>query len=362
MLVFAAQIVSILSVLLLGLGYLKANPKAMSARLCFLLSICIVAYLLISMSLAHIDHAYRLETGNWGPLLFLASNAIPGVFMLYCYYIFEDEGAPSRSLIALFFAGLTLSQARLQLPELVSSLAQIIGELPVELIVDTLPNLLQLFFAGLAMYWVARGWSHDLVESRRVWRLVVLSTQAVTILVVLVVENYVLLIAQEHYVDLRIAIHYSIALISFCALSLLFRFDYAPLERVLDEGVTEEPVELDGTDVSAAVALLEALLKEKKVYREHGLTIAKLADKMDLPEYRLRALINRHLGYRNFSALLHEYRIEDACEMLRDKQEKPLPVLTIALTVGYQSITPFNKAFRQLKGVTPTAYRRSEID
>jgi AraC-like DNA-binding protein len=35
-----------------------------------------------------------------------------------------------------------------------------------------------------------------------------------------------------------------------------------------------------------------------------------------------------------------------------------LPVLTIALSVGYQSITPFNNAFRQLKGMTPSEYRR----
>jgi AraC-like DNA-binding protein len=33
-------------------------------------------------------------------------------------------------------------------------------------------------------------------------------------------------------------------------------------------------------------------------------------------------------------------------------------VLTIALEVGYGSIGPFNRAFKERFGVTPTAYRR----
>ncbi len=34
-----------------------------------------------------------------------------------------------------------------------------------------------------------------------------------------------------------------------------------------------------------------------------------------------------------------------------------MPILTIALTVGYNSINPFNRAFRDTKGMTPSAYR-----
>jgi AraC-like DNA-binding protein len=34
-----------------------------------------------------------------------------------------------------------------------------------------------------------------------------------------------------------------------------------------------------------------------------------------------------------------------------------LPILTIALDSGYGSIGPFNRAFRQRYGMTPTEYR-----
>ena len=72
----------------------------------------------------------------------------------------------------------------------------------------------------------------------------------------------------------------------------------------------------------------------------------------------MRALINKRLGYRNFNALLHEHRLRDACERLADPAKAQLPILTIALDAGYQSIAPFNQAFRDAMGCTPSTYRR----
>ena len=105
-------------------------------------------------------------------------------------------------------------------------------------------------------------------------------------------------------------------------------------------------------------AALTRALQQDKVYLTPGLSIGDLAKRLAMPEYRLRALINKRLGYRNFNALLHEYRLRDACELLTDPAKAHLPILTIALDVGYQSITPFNQAFRDTKGCTPSAYRR----
>jgi len=43
--------------------------------------------------------------------------------------------------------------------------------------------------------------------------------------------------------------------------------------------------------------------------------------------------------------------------LLADAEQRHLPILTIALTVGYNSINPFNRAFRELKGMTPSEFR-----
>ncbi len=112
------------------------------------------------------------------------------------------------------------------------------------------------------------------------------------------------------------------------------------------------------SSVGRQLALLTRVFEEKKAYLTPGLSIGGLAKQLAIPEYRLRALINKQLGYRNFNALLHEYRLQDACGQLADPAKAHLPILTIALDVGYQSIAPFNQAFRDAKGCTPSAYRR----
>ena len=100
----------------------------------------------------------------------------------------------------------------------------------------------------------------------------------------------------------------------------------------------------------------------ERPYRTEGLTIAALAAQLGEQEYRLRRLINGELGFRNFNDFLNQYRINDACETLSDPAQIRKTILEIAYDLGYQSIGPFNKAFRDLKGVTPTVYRKSQIN
>ena len=97
-------------------------------------------------------------------------------------------------------------------------------------------------------------------------------------------------------------------------------------------------------------------------YRTPSMTIASLADQLGSPEHRLRALINQKLGHRNFSSFLNGYRINEAKEKLADRELVDLPILTIAMDLGYNSLAPFNRAFRAETGQTPSDFRRSAID
>ncbi|WP_109357640.1 AraC family transcriptional regulator [Sphingorhabdus sp. EL138] len=101
---------------------------------------------------------------------------------------------------------------------------------------------------------------------------------------------------------------------------------------------------------------------EEGQYREPSLTIATLASKLDTPEHRLRALINKQLGHRNFSSFLNGYRITEAKEKLSDRAHVDLPILTIAMDLGYGSLAPFNRAFRAETGQTPSDFRKAAID
>jgi AraC-like DNA-binding protein len=105
---------------------------------------------------------------------------------------------------------------------------------------------------------------------------------------------------------------------------------------------------------SPALARLTQAMTEQHAYRREGLTLATLAETLNLGEVTLRSLINQELGYRNFNDFLHHYRLQEAAARLTSED---LPILSIALECGYGSIGPFNRAFRQRFGMTPTEYR-----
>ncbi|MEI9987800.1 MAG: helix-turn-helix domain-containing protein, partial [Aliidongia sp.] len=126
-------------------------------------------------------------------------------------------------------------------------------------------------------------------------------------------------------------------------------------KRILPVTETVRAVELPDT---ATLAALDDLMEKQRCYREEGLTIAALAARLDLPEYRLRRLINQGLQYRNFSEFLNRYRLADVTAALSDPTQDEVPILTIALDAGFGSIGPFNRAFKAHTGRTPTEFRR----
>lgn len=101
---------------------------------------------------------------------------------------------------------------------------------------------------------------------------------------------------------------------------------------------------------------------EEGQFRIPSLTIATLASQLDTQEHRLRALINKQLGHRNFSSFLNGYRISEAKEKFADRALVDLPILTIAMDLGYGSLAPFNRAFRTETGLTPSDFRKAAID
>lgn len=96
-------------------------------------------------------------------------------------------------------------------------------------------------------------------------------------------------------------------------------------------------------------------------FKQTQLTIKQLALTLHTPEHQLRELINQCLGFKNFSAFLNSYRIPAACLEFENVENIRKPILTIALELGYGSIGPFNRAFKDITGKTPTQYRQSAI-
>jgi AraC-like DNA-binding protein len=214
--------------------------------------------------------------------------------------------------------------------------------------------------ALLALGQTIRGWGSDLVEGRRRLRLFILIAVALHIAVSVSVE---LLFGPDH-VPMVFHVLNAAALTAIAAIIaiLLLQADLdsvmpvpaaAPAPPAPSVPADEEPVD------PALLATLDRLMSVDRLYRQEGLTIGVLAGKLGLPEYRLRRAINRGLGYRNFNEYLNRHRLADAKQALADPAQAEVPILTIALDSGFQSLGPFNRAFKGDTGMTPTEFRKA---
>ena len=119
------------------------------------------------------------------------------------------------------------------------------------------------------------------------------------------------------------------------------------------------PLKTPGPESAEAPWLerLQALMSHEHVYRDPELTVAGLASRLGLPEYRLRELIHRRLGYRNFQAFVNEHRLKEVEQRFADPAFDQRPILTLALEAGFGSIGPFNRTFRERHAMAPSEYR-----
>lgn len=136
-------------------------------------------------------------------------------------------------------------------------------------------------------------------------------------------------------------------------------------EPVLVSAATTEPAKpkaaeaLDLTPADRLVlARLDKAMNDDEVWRGEDLSIGSLAALVGAPEHRLRKLINRTLGHRNFADYVNGRRIAAAKVALADPEQALKSVSTIAFELGFASLGPFNRAFRAATGSTPTAWRQ----
>jgi AraC-like DNA-binding protein len=196
-----------------------------------------------------------------------------------------------------------------------------------------------------------RDFDDDLVASRRDVRKVTITLVSIYMLLLTIVEIFFRSLKDHWIFSLSNAL-----LIFFLALL----FAYKSLNQTLHREEKRPKLQEDKKAPSNHPLVLKLVnTMQHDFFTENGMTIAKLADAMQIPTHQLRVLINQEMGFENFSQFLNSYRIPLVCEKLKDPIYKNTPILTLALEAGYNSIAPFNRAFKELKGMTPTQYRQS---
>jgi AraC-like DNA-binding protein len=113
--------------------------------------------------------------------------------------------------------------------------------------------------------------------------------------------------------------------------------------RAMEVSLTELNLVVDY--VSREGVLNDADLNRTKIMEETGISI-----------HRISEIINSHFQ-KNFNEWLNDYRIDLAKKNLLHSNES---VKEIYFSVGFNSKSAFNRAFKKRTGMTPSEYRESE--
>lgn len=290
----------------------------------------------------------KMALGAPGPV-FVAACAVAGLFWLFVLVVFADMKvtpvtlAPAAALLA---AGLIMA----------------VVEPPLRDWIWWTRNAISALLAIHAGSVILRGWPGDLLEGRRRFRGLLLGLACLFVVFEVAVSFAFRLSQDAHWLDLVVGRTYGgllLALLTLALATLMLRPDPA----VFGAARRAEPAPDPRADAADRLTLqkLEALMSGG-AWRREGLTIGALARDLEVPEHRLRRLINRGLGHRNFADFLNAHRIDAAKRRLADPAEARTTVAAIAFDLGYGSLGPFNRAFRSATGASPTAWRREALN
>jgi AraC-like DNA-binding protein len=282
-----------------------------------------------------------------GLIALSAGNVV--VFWLFARALFDDgfelrrwHAAPWIGMVALSLANCLVLVPAQTLDPRIFAIAM---------------SMMSLVFVALAIGQTIASWSADLIEERRRLRVFVVVATAAYAGLNAVVQIFAPVSGSPGTLATANAAILA-ALVIAIAISLTRvkgETIFASAGRPAAAAVVSN--EQSGSDRKLLDALMR-LMSDERIYRHEGITIGTLAAKLAVPEYKLRRLINRELGYRNFNVFLNDHRIEEAKAALADPSQAEVPVITIAMDAGFQSLGPFNRAFKATTGVTPTEYRR----
>ncbi len=289
---------------------------------------------------------------QWWQLPVIALSAGTSVvFWLFSRALFDDDFKlqAGHGLAWALMAGAPVVGCTLLRPEHADA-ARVVGRLV---------DIGSFGFAALAVAQTLASWRADLVERRRRLRIFIVGGGALYATVAALVRLTRTDTGGPHagMADMLVLL-VIVAVIASRMLRVTGAdmFDDAQPAQPAQPPPEADPA-IDPAD-ARLVERLEHLMSIERFHQQEDASIGALAAQLGVPEHRLRRLINQHLGHRNFNAFLNRYRLADAKAALADPARSALPILSIAMDAGFQSLGPFNRAFKADTGLTPTEYRK----
>ncbi|BBN82327.1 hypothetical protein PA25_23120 [Pseudoalteromonas sp. A25] len=123
----------------------------------------------------------------------------------------------------------------------------------------------------------------------------------------------------------------------------------------------ENSTDLSAQDESLLANQIHVLLVDEKRFLESNLRVADIARELNVPEYRIRAIMLNHFNAKNFNHYVNQMRVEYAKTILSAPDKQDWPVLVVGIESGFASAAPFTRAFKEFTGCTPGQYRKQKL-
>lgn len=329
---------------------LRDRGDALAARAAVAMNAAIICYIAPRAPLAIIPIGNATPAQAVAILIDAASVLASAFFWLFAHVWFTDAQRVSRRVRAVMLGYIALPILQLLFIQLTGAFSPLLW---------LLVRIGMIGF-GVAGIWIAwRGRDDDLVEPRRRFRSTIIWIIGGFVIWVSLVE----IPQQDGRWNSIVHALTNVAIVAttFLVSAALYTFRQTQLFVGLpapDKGARETDPNAPPSPLATRLA---AHMLHDRPYRTDGLTIAALAGQLREQEYRLRRLINGELGHRNFAAFLNGYRLAEVKAALADPAQAAVPIITIALDAGFGSLGPFNRAFRDAEGMTPTDYRTAAL-
>ena len=108
-------------------------------------------------------------------------------------------------------------------------------------------------------------------------------------------------------------------------------------------------------DIEELSNKLKIFMEKEKPYLDPKISLAQLAQSLDLNTHLLSRVINERF-VKNFFEFINTYRVEEFKNLVSKSENKNYTLLSIAYDSGFNSKTTFNTAFKKITKQTPKEY------
>jgi AraC-like DNA-binding protein len=130
-------------------------------------------------------------------------------------------------------------------------------------------------------------------------------------------------------------------------------------EKTIEKGLQEERPQANSRKDELYDELI-VLFEKEKLYLQHDLSLADIAERLNSNKHYISNIINEKLN-KNFYQFVNELRIKEAIELLKNPDKYLYTIESISQKAGFKSKSSFNKFFKEITGMTPSEFRKEEI-